>query len=601
MSVFRTLDRNHTFTIPGSTPITITNNGTLVPDVQDTAIITAATNNGIVLIQGGTVDTPLTATDVQYITHTDMVSYVSTRPNPIPGLVNIKDSEYGALGDGNTNDTAAIQAALNVGGITYFPPGRYAISSLNIPPGAVLRGSSSSGYGIVLSENQHSTLVRIANTNQHMLVGAQGAAHVRIENMHLDGNKNNNTSGDGIHINQIVTPEEGQWRINNCFIEANPGYGVFIGSGRRACRVTDTDIQYSGSSGLRIDGSDSVITRCILGTHAVDGIQVGASVTRITDCDIYGNGTSGNTGTGNGINVLSTISQVMIKGCGIDRNLRHGVYLSPNSLAVSIVGCDFHANSQDVNGGAHHINVNTTSGIITLAANVFGRDGGLVKTVGYCIYLDTNASVYESGSVTDPGSGTSNLGFTNDTTRMFATISAKTGIPAFMRSGLYYAASVPSTTGVVSNDTLRVAPIQIPKIVTLDRIGCEVTVVGQTGSTIALCIFGDDGTGYPGPLVLNAGTVAVDITGVKELTISQLLKPGTYWIGGVITGSSTTPPTLRLLNGSETFVGVPTNTAALSSTAYGYSATATGGVIPTNYSTTISSTGTIPKVFIRAA
>lgn len=38
-------------------------------------------------------------------------------------VLNVKD--YGAQGDGTTDDTAAIQTALNKGGTIYFPPGRY--------------------------------------------------------------------------------------------------------------------------------------------------------------------------------------------------------------------------------------------------------------------------------------------------------------------------------------------------------------------------------------------------------------------------------------------------------------------------------------------
>ena len=53
---------------------------------------------------------------------------------------------YGAKGDGKTKDTAAIQAAVNAGGMVYFPPGTYlsgsiylkSHSGLHLAPGAVL-------------------------------------------------------------------------------------------------------------------------------------------------------------------------------------------------------------------------------------------------------------------------------------------------------------------------------------------------------------------------------------------------------------------------------------------------------------------------------
>lgn len=46
--------------------------------------------------------------------------------------INVKDVAYGAVGDGLTNDTVAIQSALAVGGLIYFPTGTYLISTANL-------------------------------------------------------------------------------------------------------------------------------------------------------------------------------------------------------------------------------------------------------------------------------------------------------------------------------------------------------------------------------------------------------------------------------------------------------------------------------------
>jgi hypothetical protein len=71
-------------------------------------------------------------------------------------------------------------------------------------------------------------------------------------------------------------------------------------------------------------------------------------------------------------------------------------------------------------------------------------------------------------------------------------------------------------------------------------------------------IYADDGSGYPGALILdggsistgtgNAGTVATGGTpGVYMNTgiSATVLKPGLYWIGGVVQGVTTTQPTIR--------------------------------------------------------
>lgn len=55
---------------------------------------------------------------------------------------NVKDPAYGAKGDGVTDDTAAIQAAINSGLPVFFPPGQYKITStLSCPKGTALYGS----------------------------------------------------------------------------------------------------------------------------------------------------------------------------------------------------------------------------------------------------------------------------------------------------------------------------------------------------------------------------------------------------------------------------------------------------------------------------
>ncbi|MGW9067930.1 glycerophosphodiester phosphodiesterase family protein [Streptomyces yangpuensis] len=67
------------------------------------------------------------------------------------GWTNVKDKEYGAKGDGSTNDTTALQAALNAcapGGIVHLPQGVYRTSApLAIPPGVTLQGSHASLEG----------------------------------------------------------------------------------------------------------------------------------------------------------------------------------------------------------------------------------------------------------------------------------------------------------------------------------------------------------------------------------------------------------------------------------------------------------------------
>ena len=70
------------------------------------------------------------------------------------GVYNVKAAAYGAKGDGTTDDTAAIQSALNAaasagGGIVFFPSGTYLVLTsttltMNISPGTIVVGTGAS-------------------------------------------------------------------------------------------------------------------------------------------------------------------------------------------------------------------------------------------------------------------------------------------------------------------------------------------------------------------------------------------------------------------------------------------------------------------------
>lgn len=79
--------------------------------------------------------------------------------------LNVKDPRFGATGDGSTDDTAAIQAAIdalptaspNPGGRVYMPKGVYKISSaLTLPDGVVLEGEAN---GANRTDEQGATLI----------------------------------------------------------------------------------------------------------------------------------------------------------------------------------------------------------------------------------------------------------------------------------------------------------------------------------------------------------------------------------------------------------------------------------------------------------
>lgn len=84
---------------------------------------------------------------------------------------------------------------------------------------------------------------------------------------------------------------------------------------------------------------------------------------------------------------------------------------------------------------------------------------------------------------------------------------------------------------------LRVGPLYLGGDATFDRIACRVQTA-VAGSTVRLGIYADNGSGRPGALILDAGTVDAATDGVKEIVISQSLAAGLYWVGSVSQGGA---------------------------------------------------------------
>lgn len=119
---------------------------------------------------------------------------------------------------------------------------------------------------------------------------------------------------------------------------------------------------------------------------------------------------------------------------------------------------------------------------------------------------------------------------------------------------------------------------------TYDRIAWHITTAGAGGTGARIGIYDSSVQGEPNALILDAGTVAVDTTGAKEITISQeLLGYRLYWLafvtdgvpvgrsydttsGGYFLGrtdSGATTGAIRQVFGTHTYAALPATVPAL--------------------------------------
>lgn len=176
-----------------------------------------------------------------------------------------------------------------------------------------------------------------------------------------------------------------------------------------------------------------------------------------------------------------------------------------------------------------------------------------------------------------------------------------------LRTGLYFFPQSPqnsATSNTLGNGTLRLAPWLVERAITIDRLGAEITTIGEAGSKLRLGIYADDGSGYPGALLLDAGQIAADSSTVpQELTCSLTLQPGLYWLGAAVQSAAATQPTVRTVaNGWTPPIPVGTTSIPGANVFYlAYQQTSVTGALPATFSSTVSVGGTLPRLLIRTA
>jgi len=171
------------------------------------------------------------------------------------------------------------------------------------------------------------------------------------------------------------------------------------------------------------------------------------------------------------------------------------------------------------------------------------------------------------------------------------------------QSGRYYFVPNQSSVQTVStsgNGTVRAGPVVVPLNVTLVRIGAEVTSAGDAGSLVRLGIWQDDGTGRPGALILDAGTIAGDSATVQEITIAQPLTRGVYWFGLCVQNVTVTQPTLRF-NASSGLVPLDAGTSTPAANKASLSVTRSGitGAFPATFGTAGLDPTPVPRIVVK--
>lgn len=186
--------------------------------------------------------------------------------------------KYGAKGDGVTNDTSAIQAAINaaisISGSVFLPEGNYQTSGAAGPGSSSLYISGAAGISII---GENATILQGMSSARVLLIG--NSSRVRVEGLKIIGyTAVLDPTTENFAMIAISNNSSGI-TIENCYLTNSLGDCIYIGG----------DITNGATSGAQT--KQITINNCILKSrigNATPSVQTG-SMSRmalaVTDCD----------------------------------------------------------------------------------------------------------------------------------------------------------------------------------------------------------------------------------------------------------------------------------------------------------------------------
>ena len=245
--------------------------------------------------------------------------------------VSVKD--FGAVGNGVTDDTAAIQAAYNcvaaVHGILHFPEGNYICSGLDLGTGSLsctFQGDAYDGKGAIGNISQI-TLKNNSNRSLFTILAINEYRHT-FKNLVFIGNKDNQTSGGYlIHVNDNIPSIGYRTGIQLEDVHFVNGYsgGLYVGRNRGANVLNQVTTYNCGTTandhGIYINSYDVFMSDCHLGNSFGYGLYADfTSQLQIFGCNTYFN-------KAGGVYIGNNVVEMSYLGGTIDRNEKHGLTL----------------------------------------------------------------------------------------------------------------------------------------------------------------------------------------------------------------------------------------------------------------------------------
>lgn len=466
-------------------------------------------------------------------------------------VFNIMD--YGAKVDGATNDTTAIQNALNAAGsavgtgpsgpttsVVYIPAGITTVTSLVIPNFVTLKGAG-----------MHSTKIfQISGTNANCItnyVSPDGvianAEWIGIRDLMVDGHRSGtgggsgNSSGDGIHLNTNPTNTaatndvtfDTHQLIENVAVYHCAGWG-FYQTGRGETRYNNLYCESNASGGIYTT-YDAYLFGCSAGDNGGPGFEFSHGDIMAVCCKAFDNGQLYNQTFTNQPGFLitgGTAAGITLVGCIAQNNNAQGFFLNGVSC-ITLQGCVADSNNMGI--------------APPTTANTQGQYAGVeLYDSFYCIVDVVTTQGYQAGNLLGNqgwGLRVNNSSNFNDLRVTQYNQSGYTGLGPVSSDSIYLGNSI-YANGTCLTPNLNTAVVlalsansATPAINTSNY-----NVVHITGQTAAITSFSSGLTGSP----VDGQTLRISITGTAAVALTW----GSSFESSTIALPSTTVSTNRL-------------------------------------------------------